>query len=346
MRICLKFLFIPILICSCSSFLFSAQKQDEPSWVYLKKAENLKEKGDYANAIVEARKSKNVFINEKLEEYKEYLLETERDKTDFEIRKILEKKRLEMLMSDDYPAYHELMGDLYVFTDFLSEAEKEYKTALGQKKFFEYKGKFIEIKYKLAEVYEKSINYEVADIIYREIADEYLKKRDSEIWFRYRDYIKKDTSLNHLFRIFREDGIEYQKALYKIGRRSALMGRYDDALFYLSNAAVVFMKYNSDIVKKRDFEFQYEGPVDFIQIFNRKDLEGSFCFKPYYFDETLFYLGYSNQKKSETGIADYFYDLAVTFSKFSKSASDMKYRTDYLKKNSDHKITYDEIGQD
>jgi hypothetical protein len=328
-------------------FIFtSVQKQDDPSWVYLKRAENLKEKGEYANAIVEARKSKNAFIGEKLEEYKTRMLETERDKTDYEIRKILEKQRTIWMTADDYPAYHELMGDLYVLTDFLSEAQKEYKTALEQKKFFEYAQKNLEIKYKLAEVYEKSVNYEAADILYREIADEYLKKRDSEIWFRFREYVRKDTSMIHIFRIFREDGMEYHKALYKIGRRSALMERYDDAMFYLANAAVVYMKYNSDVIKKRDYEFSYEGPLDFVEFFSRKDYDGMFSFKPYYADEILFYLGYANQKKNEYRIADYFYDLSLTYGRFADKANDLQYRIEYLKKNRNHKITYSEISPD
>ena len=331
-------MFIPLL--------FSLQKQDDPSWVYLKKAENLKEKGDYAEAIIEARKAKIAFANEKLEEYKIFLQKTEKDRTDYEIRKILEKKRNEIMISDDYPAYHEIMGDLYVMSDFLSEAEREFKTALEQKKFFEYKQKNLEIKYKLADVYEKSLNYEAADITYREIANEYLNKKDIVIWARFREYIKKDSSLNHIFRIFREDGMEYYKAFYRIGRRSALMERYDDALFYLANAAIVYMKYNSDIIKKRDYQFRYESPLDFTQYFNRKDFKDSFSFEPYYFDEVLFYAGYVNQKMSEYKIAGYFYELALTFNKYPEISTDLKYRVEFLKKNRNHTMTYADIGID
>jgi hypothetical protein len=333
-----------IIIFILSNFcLFAQGKKDDPSWVYLQRAENLKEKGDYSNAIIEARKAKLKFINERLDEYYNELRSTNRDKTDYEIKKIVEKKRTEMATDDNFPRYHEIMGDLFILTNFLSEAEKEYKKALLQKTFFEYKEKEIELKYKLASVYEKLMNFEVADIIYREIALVYLNKRNPAVWSRYKDYISKDSSLDHIFRIFKEEGIEYQEALFKIGRRSAILGRYDDALFYLSNSAIVFMTYNSDTIRKTEYNFQYSGPVDFINYLTRKDFAEYFSFDSYYFDEILLFIGYVNQKKGENTIASYYYDLSLTFSKMNKRVNEIKYMVEYLKKNKDHNITYEEI---
>ncbi|HOV13241.1 MAG TPA: hypothetical protein PK771_03065 [Spirochaetota bacterium] len=206
-------------------FLYSQKSKDEPSWIYLKKAENLKSQMDYATALTMARKAKQVRIQEKLDIYRDDVFKKQRDKTEYEIKKMVAQKREQLIENDDYPEYHELMGDLYYLTGFLSESIKEYKTTILQKNSFEYPQKLVEVKYKLANVYEKVFDYELSDIIYREITEMFFKKRKQDFWNRIQLNIKDDPTLEKVMRIYRVDGIEYLKALYKVGKRSALIGR-------------------------------------------------------------------------------------------------------------------------
>ena len=76
-KISLTFFFIFITV-----LLNSQIKKEEPSWFYLKKAENFKEQKDYATALTMARKAKQVHIQEKLDIYSEEMLKTHREKTE------------------------------------------------------------------------------------------------------------------------------------------------------------------------------------------------------------------------------------------------------------------------
>jgi tetratricopeptide (TPR) repeat protein len=339
-KIFLLFLFIFTI----NTFSFSEKsKSEEPSWVYLKRAENLKEKGEFSQAIVEARKAKEIFVTEELNKFYEKIREEDREKTDYELKKIVESKRLEMMQKDNYPEYHELMGDLYVETNFLQEAGKEYKKAIDQKKYFDYPKKLIELKYKLGETYEKESNYEAADIIYREIVEGYYKKKQPDFWTRLRGYVKQDPSLTRIFRLYREDGIEYFKAFYKIGRRSALLQRPDDALFYLANAGVVLMTLEANIIKKSDYGFQYSGPVDFIKYYPKKERTLNLSEVSNNFDETMFFIGYANKLKGKEDLKNYYFDLALKFSRGTTNEQEIKNRIDYFKIDKDHLLSYEEL---
>ncbi|MCG8572758.1 MAG: MC/SLC25 family protein [Spirochaetes bacterium] len=318
------------------------KKEHQPSWVYLRTAENLKEKGDYAQAIIHAKKARKSYINEKLAKYFEELREEHQDKTSYEILKIVDHKEEELKINDDYPAYHELLGDLYVLTDFLSEAEKEYQLALKQKAFLEYPDKILELKYKLADVYHRNHQYELEDLVYREIVEGYFAQKNIEYWNRMRYNIRKDQTLSHVFRIYRNEGIKYLKALYKIGFRSALLKRKDESLFYLANAAITWMTFNNDYVKQFYFDFQYAGPIDFINYITNKNVY------EYYSDndimnEIMFYIGYNFYLNNEAEIMDHFFQLANKFSLTNEQREEMDDRIYYLLTHPGHMITYDEI---
>lgn len=314
----------------------------EPYWVYLKRAENLKQKGDYSQAIIEARRSKKAFIEGKLQKYYENIRAEHRDMIEYELAKMMADKKKELLQNDDFPQYHELLGDLYIHTDFLEEALAEYERALSQKDFFEYSQKYIEIKYKIAGIHNKNMNYELEDIYYREIVDEYLKTKNKEYWGRVRFNIKSAPSLIRVFRIYRIDGIEYLQALYKIGRRSALLERNSEALFYLSNAAIVWMTYYSKLIKKHHYKFQYSSPSDFINyITKRKNYELES--EDYIIDEILFFIGYVYRLEGQDEIREHYYNLARIFSKGTKMEEDIKNLIEYLKKDKKHILTYEEL---
>jgi len=338
-----KYALILILISLFNFLSFSEKRVDEPSWVYLKKAENLKEKGEYSEAVLIARKAKEVHVKEELEKFYEEIREREKEKTDYEIRKIVEAKRTELMQNDTFPDYYELMGDLYVLTNFLKEAEREYRKAIEQKKSFEYPKKLLELKYKLCDVYEKEQNYETADIVYKEIVEGYLKRKDNDFWKRLKGYVAQDSSLTRIFRLYREDGIEYYKAFYKIGRRSAILQRPDDALFYLANAGVILMTFNSGFIKKLDFHFQYSGPVDFLPYTVKNNLEENLNGKGSSFSEMLFFIGYANKLKNKDKIKDFYYDLALKFSKGTKLESELKNRIKYLSVDKNHFLSYEEL---
>lgn len=336
-RIIFLYLFLFLFLLSFSLF-----SQEEPYWVYLKRAENLKQKGYFAEAIIEARKSKKAFIEEKLKKYYEKIKNENRNLIEYELTKMVEEKEKELRQNDDFPQYHELLGDLYIITDFLDEALNEYEEALSQREFFEYPQKYIEIKYKIAGIHNKKMNYELEDIYYREIAGEYLSKKNKEYWARVRFNIKNDPSLSRVFRIYRIDGIEYLQALYKIGRRSALLERNSDALFYLANAAIVWMSYYSKLIKKYHYDFQYASPTDFINYITKKQIY-EYQSEDYIIDEILFFIGYVYRLEGQNDIRDHYYNLAMIFSKGTKREKDIKNLIEYLKKDEDHILTYEEL---
>lgn len=323
-------------------FLFSQKKDKELSWVYLKRAENLKIKGEYSLAIIEAKNARNAFIDEKIEKFYIETRKANPDKTEYEIKKIVEQKKSELMINDSYPQYHRLMGDLYFLTGFLNEAEEEYKKTINGEKYLDYPQEIIEVKYKLADVYTKKRDYEVADIVYREIVDEYFKSKEKDFWQRVRYNIKNDITLNHVFRIYRIDGIEYLEALYRIGFRSSLLNRKEDAMFFLVNAAIVWMTYYSSLIKKVESEFQYSGPSDFISFLNSKN-KYEYVKENYIMDEIMFFIGYISGLEKNYKIRDSFFNLAISFSKYGSKSSEIFNRVEYIKKDPEHIISYDEI---
>lgn len=341
MRMYKRFYLIIFLIFS-EILLFSQKTKREPSWVYLKRAENLKIKGEYAQAIIEARKARKAFIEEKIEKFYEETRMANRDKTEYEIKKIVEQKKSQLMTDDNYPQYHELMGDLYLFTGLLNEAEDEYKKALNGAKYFEYPQKGIEIKYKLADAYTKKRDYELADIIYREIVNDYFKLKENDFWNRVRYNIKNDKTLSHVFRIYRIDGIEYLTALYKIGKRSALLNRKEDAIFFLVNASIVWMTYYSSLIKKVEEDFQYAGPADFIPFLSNRD-KYEYIADDYIMDEIMFFIGYVYGLDKDYKIRDSYFRLSQSFSKGTKRESEILNRIEYFKKDPEHILGYEEF---
>jgi len=322
--------------------LYSQSELKEPSWIYLKKAENLLSKGEYSDAIVEARKSHEKFIEEKLESYYNEIFYTHRDKTQYELKKMVNLKREELNKDDNYPAFHEIMGELYIKTNFMDEAVKEFKKALLQNKYFEYPQKSIELKYKLASVYNKKNEYELEDLIYREIAKEFFDKKKNDYWDRIKYYIENDATLNHAYRIYRLSGIEYLEALYKVGRRSSILEKDKEALFYLTCASIVWFTYFSEIIKNYNSDFQFSTPVDFInyllKIRSREQIESDLII-----GEIFFYIGYTNYILKRNNIKDYFYNFAISFSKNTKKEEEIKNRINYLKIDKNYILKFDEI---
>lgn len=323
--------------------LFSQNNSNEPSWLYLKRAENFKEQKDYATAFTMARKAKQVHIQERLDDYMKVLFEEHREKTEYEIKKMVALKKDELIENDNFPEYHELIGDLYYLTNFLEESIKEYKIAIEQKKFFEYPQKTIEVKYKLANVYDKTANYELSDIIYREITESFFKKKKSEFWDRIKLNIKEDPTIEKVLRIYRIEGIEYLRALYKIGKRASFIGRNNEAFYYLSIAAVVWMTYYGSEIKKEKFDFQYSGPLDFINFVSKKQFNEYISNDDYIMDEILFFIGYVSLTNKEEKIADHYFNLSLSFTQGSKKEESIRNRINYLKIDKSHLLSYDEV---
>ena len=339
----MKNIFLLLFILSALVLIYSKDNGNDPSWVYLKRAENMKENGEYSLAIIEAKKARMKYFEEEIAKYYESIRDIYTDKIEYELKKMVDKKRDELLANDNYPQYHELMGDLYVLTNFLDEAEKEYKIALTQKRYFAYPHKYIEIKYKIADIYNKENNYELQDIVYREITEEYFNTKNESYWNRIKINIKNDQTLNHVFRIYRIDGIEYLEAIYKIGRRSALLRRKnEESLFYLANAAIVWMTYYSNLIKKSNFDFQYSNPSDFINYIS-KDRLYEYQTKEYIIDEIFFFIGYVFHVENEYEIRDYYFNLALIFSKGTKREEELRKRINYFNLDKDYILTYDEI---
>jgi len=337
-----KILIILLFLSVSFPNLIFTEEQTEPYWVYLKRAEILKEKGEYAQAIIEAKRSKNVFTDEKLNIYSEEIKQKYRDKTESELMKLVLVKKNELLKNDDFPSFHELMGDLYVLTDFITEAENEYKKAISQSKFFEYPQKGIEIRYKLASIQNKKLNYELEDIYYREITGKYFELKKPEYWERVKFNIKDDPTLGRVFKIYQIDGMEYLQALYKIGRRSALLQRSDDAMYYLVNSAIVWMTYYYKLIKKHNSDFKYTDPSDFINYIAKQRLY-EYTSDDYIIDEIFFYIGYLFKLQGQSKLMDHYFGLAKIFSKGTKRELDIANRIEYFNKDKDHILTYEEI---
>jgi tetratricopeptide (TPR) repeat protein len=314
----------------------------DPSWVYLARAGNLLHQGEYAQALIEANRSRQVYIDELVTRYHAMVKDEYRDKTEYELKRMIEQYKQDILQNDNYPAYHELSGDIYTATGFLEKAEIEYKRALAQKEYFEYPQKAMEIRYKLADVYAKWGMFDFEEIMYREIVEDYFAERTPEFWNRIRYNIANDTTLGHVFRIYRIDGMEYLWALYKIGQRSALMEKHDDALFFLSNAAIIWMTDYSSLVKARNFDFQYASPSDLISYFQKKKVY-SHVSEDYFFHEILFYIGYVYHLKSDRQISDLYFDLAMKFSKGTGHEVDIRNRVNYFTVDPDYTLTWKDI---
>ncbi len=324
-------------------FLFTITLySDEPSWVYLRQAQNKLESGEYAEALILARRSKQVLIREQLELYYQQISRQYTDKIAFELRRMVDEKERELQLNDNYPAFHELVGDIYVLTDFLDEAIREYRIALNQKEYFEYSDKEIEINYKLAGIYQKKREFETADIIYREIAQKFFQLKNREYWNRIKTNITDDATLAHVFRIYRINGIVYQKALYEIGRRSAILQRTEDALFYLVCAAIVWMTYYDTIIKTENFFFSYSGPADFINFVTKSTL-GSYRTNDYIIDEIMFYIGYANHLNNQMNIRNHFFNLATKFAEGTDRSIELRNRINYFNLVRDYRISYNEI---
>ncbi len=339
---------ILFFILSFAVFNITSQEvqKDEPSWVYLKRAENLKDRGEYALAMIEANTAKRVYINERLGAYYTKLRDDvkNRNMTDYEVKKVVEEKRKSIMVDDEYPSYHELMGDLYLLTGFLEEADREYKKALSQKAFFDYDEKLIEIKYKQADVYKKKNDFDIASVVYSEIINKYLSLKKREFWDRVRLNIKEDPSLERCFRIYRIDGIQYMKALFEQGKRAALLQRPDDALFYLVNAAVVWMTYYDSLVKQYQDSFQYTNPIDFINYLSDKRINKNISTEDRaIIDDIMFFLGYASLLKDNEDIATYYFDIAITFSKNSGREAEITNRVEYFKIDKKYRIMYSEL---
>ncbi|MBN2544636.1 MAG: hypothetical protein JXB50_02485 [Spirochaetes bacterium] len=321
-------------------FLFSKEVY-EPSWIYLKRAENYTEQGNYSQAVIEARKAKKAFINEKLKEYYEDIRMQYKNKIEYELIVMVNKKEAELVDNDNFPQFHEIMADIYIKTNMLDQGIEEYKKSLSQKKFFEYSQKELEIKYKLANVYTIKKEFELAEIIYSEIVDEYFMKKNDEFWSRIKYNIKNDASLNLVFKIYRIDGIEYLEALYKIGKRNAILQRKEESLYYLVNAAIVWMTYYSNIIKKYHYEFQYSNPTDFINYISKKRLY-EFESKDYIMDEIFYYIGYIYLLENQSTIKNHYFNLAKIFSKNTDREEEIQARIDYFNINPNYRIKIDE----
>ncbi len=335
-----KLIFLFLFILLFIPMVNSTEEKTEPSWVYLERAENLKEKGDYGTAFLIARKARDVFIDEKVRAYYEEIREQYKNKTDYELDTMASERKKALVKNDNYPKYHELMGDLYVLTNELDIAEKEYNKCLAQSKYFDYPQKQLEIKYKLADIYSRRSQFELADVTYREIAAPYFAKKSSDYWNMFRNNItgnadlniQPDPTLGRIFKLYRIDGMEYYKALYKIGRRAALLQQNDDALFYLANAAIVWMTNYSEIIKKTDFDFQFTDPASFINYISNKKLF-EYGSGDYYMDLVFFYIGYVNKLKKENKARDYYFNLAVIFSKNTNRTEVLQGLIEYMKKD-------------
>ena len=336
-----KFLLKTIIFLSTAILIYSQDNLKDPSWVYLKKAENLCNSGSYSEAIIEARNSRKKFIEEQLGKYFNEIYNANRDKTEYEIKKMVDKKKEDLYLNDNYPQFHELMGDLFIKTNFVDEAIKEYQTALNQKHYFEYPQKNLEIKYKLAHLYNKKNDFELEDILYREIAKEYFDKKSNEYWNRLKNQINSDITLNNIFRIYKLNGIEYLEALYKIGRRSSVLQRDKEALFYLANAAIVWMTFYSNIIKKYYENFQYTGPIDFFNYLSKNRID-EYSTKDFFIDEIFFYIGYVYLIDKKNELKDYYFKLALNFSKNTKNEEELKNKINYFKIDKNYLLKLEE----
>jgi tetratricopeptide (TPR) repeat protein len=330
-----------LLLFSAVISVFAQEQLSEPSWVYLKRAENLSHKGEYAQAILEARKAKTAQFNERVEEYYQLLKAANKDKTDYEVRRMVNDKKSDFQKEDTFPQYHELMGDLYVATGFLDEAEEEYRFALQAKAYFEYPQEELELKYKLSDVYGKRLDFDLQDITDREICESFFASKEKDLWQRIKFNIKTDPSLSHVFRVYRLEGTEYMRALYSIGKHAVLQQRKDDGLFYLTLAAIVWMTGCSDLIKRNVYDFSYAGPTDFIVVLN--DIaKYQYVTDETIIEEILFYIAYAYHIDHNYKIRDNYLELAETFAANSSKRNKISILCETLRRDSSHKLTYEE----
>jgi len=256
---------------------------------------------------------------------------------------MIDAKRKELYVNDNYPDFHEIMGDIYSATGFTEESITEYKKALSQESYFTFPQTLLQINYKLADVYLKRKDYELADIIYREITAGLFKTKNQDYWERIRYNIEKDPSISHVFRIYRIDGIEYMKALYMIGKRSALLQRKKESIYYLTLASIIWMTYYDSLIKIYHFDFQYSGPADFIPYLKKKDIVGNIPPEDYLMDRIFFFIGYLYHISGDNDLQKYYFNLSLAFGIHEEKFSQIKKLIEYFDLNSAYKLQYDEI---
>ena len=144
-------------------------------------------------------------------------------------------------------------------------------------------------------------------------------------------------------RIYRIDGIEYLKALYKIGKRSAIIGRNKEALFYLSVATVVWMTFHGQQLKIDRMDFQYSNLLDFLNFINKREFKEYINSREYLIDDILFFIGYISILEKEEGVAQHYFNLSQIFSRGTKKEEIIKNRIEYLKLDKEHRFSYDEL---
>lgn len=336
-----KIITIIMLIIFPAVFSYAIEN-DDPSWVHLKKAENFIVKQDYAAAMTEVRKARIKKIDEALDVYSLQIREEYHEKTDYELQKMVRQKESELKLDDNFPQYHHIVGDIMLLTNFLEEAEHEYRLALQQKDYLDYKDQEIEIQYKLASLYRKKGEPDLEEMIYREILKGFFAEKKTEYWDRIKYNIRQDVTLGHVFKIYRIDGIKYLEALYMLGRREAILQKKNESLFYLSCAAIVWMTYYGDHIKKRIADFQYEGPADFLNYIKNSMFSG-YITKDFIVDKIMFYIGYNFFLNREYEVMDHYFKLSIAYSDKSGRKILLSDMISYLSSHKDHILTYQEL---
>lgn len=329
------FLFISI------TSLFAADNSD-PSWVHLQRASNFIERKDFANALTEARKARNRRIEEELDVYWEEINKNFPEKTRYELIRMKQDRESVLRTGDNYPQYNYIIADIYAGTNFLDEAEKEYRKALDNGRFLDYPDQIIEIKYKLASLYNKKGSIFLEEMMYRDILKDFFKQRNQEYWDRIRYNIREDLTLNYVFKIYRLDGMKYLEALYKLGRHEAIMQRRNESLFLLSCAAIVWMTYYGNEIKKTASDFQFEGPVDFINYINNQRFL-RYINEDFIVDKLMFYIGYNHFINRDYEISSHYFKLSLIYAERTGRTVMLRDKINYLSNNKDHVLTYEEI---
>ena len=330
-----------IIFLFSQAFLFSEELKD-PSWVYLKRASNFIEKKDFANALSEVKKSRLRKINEDLDAYWEKINLDFPEKTRYELKKMMKEKEALLKVEGGFPQYHYIVADIYANTDFLDEAEKEYRVALSQSENLDYPDQILEIQYKLALLYNKKGNLYLEQMTYHEILKGFFSQKNNEYWERIRYNIREDMSLNYVFKIYRIEGIKYLKALYQLGVHEALLQKQNESLFYLNLATIVWMTYYGTEIKKFVPEFQYEGPVDFIN-YIKNNRFSKHVNDDFIIDKLMFYIGYNLFINREYQIASHYFKLSLIYAESTGRLVMIRDQINYLENNKDHVLTYEEI---
>lgn len=316
---------------------------NDPSWVHLKRAENLTAKGEYSEAMSEVRKARACHIDEALMRYWNKLVVENPDKTEYELKKLLQKEEQKLKVSDNYPQYHNIVGDLYVKTNFLSEAEREYKLVLEQQDFLDYPDEILNVHYKLAELYSVRGDLDLEEMTYLKIISEFIATKKESYWERIRYNIRQDITLSHIFKVYRLDnGMKYFNALYNIGRHAAIAQKRDESLFYLGCAAIVWMTHFSDEIRKSQPDFHYTGPVNFINYINNPAFKIVLT-EDFVFDKLMFFIGYNHFLNGNVQERDHYFNLAKSFAAKTGRENAVGDFIDYLVAHPEHVLTYQEI---